>query len=146
MSNKFLTACFSFLLLFTLIVPVFSYAEDGGSGLVPCGTATPIVKDADGNETGGVIGNPCEWDDFMKLINNVVKFIFVDLALPISAIMFAYAGGLLMFSGGEAGKRTQAKKIFTNTVIGLVIVAGAWLIVHTVLSILGYTDAGFFGF
>jgi len=82
----------------------------------------------------------------MKLINNVVKFIFVDLALPISAIMFAYAGGLLMFSGGEAGKRTQAKKIFTNTVIGLVIVAGAWLIVHTVLSILGYTDAGFFGF
>jgi hypothetical protein len=98
----------------------------GGTGLVPC-------------------TNNCGWNDFFTLINNVVKFILVYLAVPIAAIMFAYAGGLLMFSGGSEHKRDQAKKIFINVAIGLVFIAASWIIVHTVFSIVGY-DGSWIGF
>ncbi len=113
---------------------------DSDSRLVPCGT----VRDANNNIT-----NPCGFNDIMTLINKVVKFILIDLALPIAAIMFAYAGFKLVTSGGETSKREEAKKIFTNVAIGLVIIAAAFLIVQTILSIAGYnTGVGinWFGF
>lgn len=81
----------------------------------------------------------CDFNAFMGLINNIIKFILFDLAVPIAAIMFAYAGFLLVTAGGEAaGARTKAKSIFTNAVIGLVLAAAAWLIIRTILLILGY--------
>ena len=82
----------------------------------------------------------CGWNDLMSLVNRVVKFILFDLAVPIAAIMFVYAGVLLVTAGGSEGK-TKAKGIFTNAVIGLALAAGAWLIVSTILSILGYQGA-----
>ena len=67
------------------------------------------------------------------------------MVVPITAIMFFYAGFLMITGGGEsASSRTKAKKIFTNAVIGLVVAVGAWVIVHTLLSILGY-DASWIG-
>ncbi|MDO8659875.1 MAG: pilin [Candidatus Parcubacteria bacterium] len=77
----------------------------------------------------------CGFNDFIALINRVISFILFNLAIPISAIMFAYAGFLLVTAGG-AGEKTKAKDIFTNTATGLVIAAGAWLVVNTLLSIL----------
>lgn len=78
----------------------------------------------------------CGFNDFITLINRVISFILFNLAIPISAIMFAYAGFLLVTAGG-AGEKTKAKDIFTNTVTGLVIAAGAWLVINTLLSIVG---------
>ena len=89
--------------------------------------------------------NNCQFNDLMTLINTVVKFIFVDLAVPIAAIMFFYAGIKLVTSGGSPEARSSAKNIFTNAVIGLALAACAWLIVSTILSILGY-NATWIGF
>ncbi len=91
----------------------------------------------------------CVWGlpELGTLINNVLDFVLKKLALPIAAIMFAYAGFLLVTAGGEAAHaRTKAKEIFMNVAIGLVFVAGAWLIVKTLLSILGYKYGAFIGF
>lgn len=110
-----------------LILPVVSFAQ----GLVPCDTTT--------NPTA------CGWDTLMTLINNVVSFILFKLAIPIAAIMFAYAGFLLITSGGEVSKRDKAKKIFLNVAIGLIIAATAWLIVNTILTTLGYDGSWIFG-
>jgi hypothetical protein len=101
------------------------------SGLVKCGT----VRDSENKIT-----NPCTFSDIITLINTVINFIFLNLALPLAAIMFAYAGFELVTSGGETSKREKAKKIFINVAIGLVLAAGAFLIVQTVLSVVGYTD------
>lgn len=83
----------------------------------------------------------CGFNDLLTLVNTIINFILFVLAVPIAAIMFAYAGFLLIFSGGESGKRTKAKDIFLNVVIGLAVVAAAWLIVHTILSIVGYQQS-----
>jgi len=84
----------------------------------------------------------CKFNDFLILISDVVKFILFNLAVPIAAIMFFYAGFLMVTAGGEsAGARTKAKNIFTNAIIGLALAAGAWVIIHTLLSILGYNGS-----
>ncbi len=85
-------------------------------------------------DENGVVADPCDFNALITLINKVIRFVLFNMAVPISAIMFAYAGFLLVTAGGE-GEKTKAKNIFTNTVIGLVIAAGAWLIVETLLAI-----------
>lgn len=105
-------------------MPVFSFAQEVKKdlGLIPCNQ-----------------GAECDFKAFLTLINNVIRFILVYLAVPICAIMFAYSGFLLVTAGEEtASARTKAKDIFTNAAIGLLLVAGAYLIIKTLLSILGY--------
>ena len=105
-----------------LAIPVFSFA----AGLVPCGNT----------------GQPaCDFNGFMTLINTVIRFILFDLVVPIAAIMFFYAGFLMVTSGGSAESKTKAKGIFTNAVFGLVIAVAAWLIIRTLLLILGFEGA-----
>lgn len=139
---------FIFFLIFSFIAtPALSLAQSSTwKGLVPCGTeSTPIVTDKAGKQTGGEVINPCNFDFFLGLINKLIEFILFFLAIPIAAIMFAYAGFELVTSGGEAAKRTKAKDVFFNAVIGLVIAAAGYLIIKTVLLILGY-DGAWIGF
>jgi hypothetical protein len=119
---KFLIFISIFLML---IMPAFSLAAD--TPLVPCGTeANPA---------------PCDFNALMALVNTVIHFILFYMAIPIAAIMSAYAGFLMVTAGGEAaGARTKAKSIFTNALIGLVIACAAWLIIKLILSILGYNE------
>ena len=142
--KRFIIFIFIFLML---VLPAFSLAQvndtdnpdrDPQTGklfLVPCGHANPQ----------GVITNPCSFKDFMTMINNGITFILKFMVIPIAAIMFAYAGFELVTSGGNTEKKGKAKNIFTNTVFGLVLAAGAWLIIKTILSILGF-DGGWIGF
>jgi len=109
---------------------------------------TPPSPPPSNSDTGLVpCVNDCDFYDIFKLINKVVNFIFVYLVVPVAAIMFAYAGFELITSGGETSKREKAKKIFTNVAIGLIVAAAAFLIIQTILSIVGYnTDWDWFGF
>lgn len=109
-------------------------AFEAGQSWVPCGND----KDADGK-----IVNPCGFYDVLKVIDKVINFVLFKLALPIAAILFAVAGIKLIFSGGNSGAKSEAKNIFTSVVIGLAIAAGAWLIVHLLLQILGYNGVSF---
>ena len=111
-NKKIVASALAFAILF---LPVISFA----AGLVPCD------------------GPDCGWNELMTLINNVINFVLFRLAVPIAAIMFAYAGILLLTSGGNTSQKEKAKKVFTGVAMGIVIAAAAWLIVHLVVSILG---------
>ncbi|KKP87894.1 hypothetical protein A2456_01685 [Candidatus Nomurabacteria bacterium RIFOXYC2_FULL_36_19] len=112
------------ILLSILFMPVVSLAEN--FVLIPC-------KGAD-----------CDFNGLMALINNVIHFVLFYMAVPIAAIMFFYAGFMMVTSAGSSESKTKAKNIFSSAVYGLVIVAAAWLIVRTILSILGYEGAWIF--
>ena len=103
--------------------------SSSAAGLVPCGTDNPLTP---------LTNHDCEFKDALTLINTVIHFILFNLAVPIAAIMFFYAGFKMVISGGNPESKTKAKEIFTNAVIGLAIAAGAWLIIRTILLILGY--------
>lgn len=126
----------AFIIVFLLLFapPTLSLADS----LVPCNN-TFIEEE-------GKIVELCDFNALMDLVNIVIHFILYDMIVPIAAIMFAYAGILMITAGGEAGgARTKAKSIFTNVAIGLTIAIAAFLIIRTVLSILGY-EGSWIGF
>ena len=113
--------------------------------LIPCGDRTPVVTGADGKQTGGEITNPCGFTDLLIMINRVIHYILFVLVVPIAAILFVYAGFMLITSGGEVGKKKKALSVFWNVGLGLIIAVAAWLIISTVLTIVGY-DGSWIGF
>ena len=94
---------------------------------------TPVLVGADGLVKCGGEGDPCNFEDLLILVKDVLKWILIMVA-PISAIMFAYAGFLYMTSQGSVDKRKKANKVFTNVGFGLFFVVGAWLIVKAILA------------
>lgn len=102
--------------------------------------AFPLVSSAKGLvPCGGKGEEACTFGHILELISNVINFLLFDLAVPIAAIVFAYAGFLMLFSGGNPGARSRAKSMFGDVALGLVIALAAWLIITTILNILGYT-------
>jgi hypothetical protein len=121
--NFLIRNCLFIIVLALLVVPILSFAAD--TPLVPCGTSAHPA--------------PCGFNDLMTLVNTVIHFILFDMVVPIAAIMCAYAGFLMVTAGGDsAGARKKAKDIFFKAIVGLIIAIAAWLIISTILAILGY--------
>ena len=111
-------------------------------------TTTDSLVDASSKGGGLVPDCPaegCGFDHLMKLINNVIKFLLFTIATPLAALIFVYAGFMLLTSGGSSEKMTTAKKILTNLIIGYVIALAAWLVINTILTseFLGYKGPTF---
>lgn len=91
----------------------------------------PIVPESC-NCPGGAAG----WGCLLDLIDNLVQFA-IYLGIIITVLMAAYAGFLLVLNPINPENRSSAKKMLINAAIGLVLVLASWLIVNTVLNILG---------
>lgn len=102
-----------------------------GTGIVP--------TDCGYNLGRGGSGRMCGFADIIQLIQNVIEYIFI-LILPISAIVFAYAGYKLLSSRGNSTQLTAAKTAITKVITGIVVIMLAWLIVKTILVALGASE------
>jgi len=105
-----------FTSLTILLLPVASVRAD----LIPC-------------------TDDCTFADFLGpdgLVGKIVHFLLFDLAAPLAAIAFAWAGILFVVYSGNDGKRSQAKDIIWYAVIGLALALAAWLIVNTIFTTL----------
>lgn len=112
-----LTIIFSFSLawLTLFVFPDVSLAQAGG--LIPCD------------------GPDCNTCDLAKLAENIINFI-VQISFVVTALLFTYAGFLFFTAGADPGKIKNAKKIFTNTFVGIVIILSSWLIVNVIIATL----------
>lgn len=115
-----------------------------GVGLVPCGcdTATYEINTNDewqrtGDTPDGAVTGPeqCSFNHVIILIQNILEFLIM-ISLPISAIMFAYAGWLYMSAQGSESQVSKAHSVFKNVTIGFILILSAWVIVWTVSSAL----------
>lgn len=122
MSRKYFV--FIILLMFT---PLVSFA-----GLVPnCGT------DSFGSQS------PCGLCQIFELISNIFKFIAFSLTPPIAGLLILVAGVLFLTSAGSEKRVEQAKEVFKNLVIGLIIVYVSFLLVNTLINVIGKNVNGF---
>lgn len=115
--------CMAAIILATVPAPAlaFSFPQDLLAQLVPCGSPE----------------KPCDICDIFVLGQNVMKFIFVDLAAPLAVIMLIYAGFLMMnpFGGGASPTQYQrGKKVLYNTLIGLALIFFSWVIIDTIIK------------
>ena len=88
-------------------------------------------------------GGPCELCDFFRGIKLIFDFLAYNLAPPVAGAMFLIAGALFLVSGGSEERISQAKKIFINTFLGLLVVYCSWLIVNSVIQVIGKDIEGF---
>ncbi len=99
--------------------------------------------------TRGIVrcGNPCRGYphhcslcDVPELILNIIQFLFVCVIPPLALIAIIGAGIIIMVSGDNPALQSRARSIIKNTIIGLVIAYGAWILVGTFLTLIGVAD------
>lgn len=133
------------------------------SDLIPCGTKRYSDFTYKDKTTGNItesatridvpnsidisrqVSNPCGFKHLLIMINKVINYVLFVLVIPIAAILFAYAGFMMITSGGSPEQRSKAIKVFKDAGIGLVLIAAAWLIISTILQIVGF-DGSWIGF
>lgn len=95
----------------------------------------PFVSFAQGIVPTSCTGPDCGFPHLMELAKNIMDFL-ITVSIPLSAIVFAYAGFLFMTAAGNEGQVSRAKEIFTKVLIGFVFVLCAWIIVWSITNVL----------
>ena len=72
-------------------------------------------------------GVNCSVCDLAQLGQNVLNT-GIYIAVFLSAVLFAYAGGKMAFAQGNMSEISAARSMFTNVAIGLVIILAGWLV------------------
>lgn len=80
-------------------------------------------------------GPDCEFSHLIVLAQNLINFLIL-LSTFFATFAFAYAGFILLTSGGSESKKDEAKKVFTKVLIGYLWILSAWLLVYTITSVL----------
>lgn len=96
-----------------------------------------------------VIGDPlvpcttnCTKCELLHLVDNLIDFIMIALAPIVATLFFIISGTFIMLGGANPGMLARGKRMFTDTLIGLIIIMLAWLITNTLMTTLveGFLD------
>jgi len=90
-----------------------------------------VPKECQGDQAATACGL-CQLGQLAQNVLNAGIYIAVFL----SALLFAWAGWNYITAGGDSGKAGEARKVFWNVGVGLVIILGAWLIVDLIIKVL----------
>lgn len=86
-------------------------------GFVPCGDVVD-----------------CSFDHIAVLIDRAIRFAMFNIGLPITAIIFIWAGFLIMTARGDTGQVSKGRKMLIAVAIGYLIAGSAWLVVRTIIN------------
>ncbi len=124
----------------------FAYAWVPGEPIVSCGWTNSCINNV--CNYGGACNtkedcwqppectNSC---DLYKLGRDIIDFIMIGLSPILATLFFVIAGVMMMLGGSNPGMLAQGKRIFKDTMIGLLIVMMAWLITNTIIQSLAAT-------
>ncbi len=105
------------LVVFFACIPLLASAQPGlPEKIVPCN------------------GVDCTVCDLVKLAQNLLNSA-IFLAVFMSALLFAYAGWLYL-TNEALHAQNEAKGLFKDVVIGLIIILGSWMVVDTIMKTL----------
>ena len=119
----------SFALLVLLTAPAIVSSAVMPGQIVPCTGALP-------KETA------CTICDIAQVAQNVLNT-GIFIAVFLSAILFAWAGGIYLTNVANPGGVTKAKTLFGNVLVGLLIILGAWIVIDTLMRTLVNPSAQF---
>ena len=80
-------------------------------------------------------GPDCDFAHLMKLVNNLIEML-IYISTFLATVVFAYAGFILLTSGGNESAKTKAKEMLGKVIIGYLCILGAWLLVYTITTVL----------
>lgn len=85
------------------------------------------------------------WGMLITVINNIISLLLTLAIVFVAPLMIAYSGFLFVVNPVNAGGKEQAKKILTNTIVGIVIALAGWMIVAAVMAVLYKSPDGTWG-
>jgi|SRR3990167_10165207 len=77
----------------------------------------------------------CDFGSLIKLLNVLIQDLVVISTL-LAGCVFAYAGFILLTSGGNPSAKDKAKTIFLKVMKGYLWILAAWIVVYTITSTL----------
>ena len=96
-----------------------------------------------GEETGGLVpcGVTCNCTitNFFIMLANIYGFIVWYIATPLAVLALTIGGIFILISAGNPNLMGKGKQILYAGIIGLILVFCSWLIIDTILFIIGYT-------
>jgi len=113
--------------LVLLLLPLVAFAAP----IVPCGIDDAVARGLDASYAA-----PCGFNHFLIGINNVINFLIM-IGGSIAAIVFAWAGILILTAGANESQMKKGREMFMPVVWGFVWMLSAWLLVKMVLTGLG---------
>jgi lysylphosphatidylglycerol synthetase-like protein (DUF2156 family) len=117
------------LLTILIIVPNLTFAASWTDPIVQCSGALP------GTSIDGQSQAACTVCDIAKTAQRLLNTA-IYIAVFLSALLFAYAGIIYVTNIANHGEISKAKNIFSNVVIGLVIILASWLVIDTLMKTL----------
>lgn len=94
-----------------------------------------IVPDAHDLDASCPVGAPLGFGGVLQLLQNLMNA-GISIGILVSVLVIAFAGILWMLTPTNPENHSQAKKVLTNAVVGLLIILSAWLIVDFVMKVL----------
>lgn len=88
-----------------------------------------------GQQAGYNTSSPDLYDIISQIINTVLSLIGV-----IFVILIIYSGIIWMTAGGDESNVTKAKKILKQSIIGLIIVLGAYAISYFIIELFNFLN------
>lgn len=110
--------------------PLNKATDATGFQLVSCHPT--VVKDANGVPSQ-TLANDCDYAQLVYTFQRIVNFALY-LISPIVLVMIMYSGFKYITAGGDANIIADAKRMFRPLLIGVILILGAWLIIHTILD------------
>jgi len=129
-NKKNIASLVSVIILFVFILPVVIFAANAYTPLITCGNSPHTDKVG----TTTVIDGACTFGDFIDTVNRIINWI-ISIAGVIFTISAIRGGFMYMTAGENAGNKTKAREILSNTIIGFIIILVGWVVVFTVLNI-----------
>ena len=129
------------MLLVLLVTPVVIFADNHTDTDQAADDPVTVVDEAD---SGGLVtctGPDCDLCSFVSMIDGIIDWL-IGIMVVVFAIITAYAGFLLVVSGGNVEARKKARTLITNSIVGIIIVLAAWILIDTLLRVLLPGDTG----
>jgi len=108
---------------FLLLLPLLTYAQ-GTQNPGPGGTQNP---GAGGTQNPGGLTNPLSVDSLRKFLDLILDVI-VQIGFPLVVLAVIWTGFLFVKAQGNEQKLSEAKEAFIWTVVGALVVLGAFAI------------------
>ncbi len=112
-------------------------------GFVPCGKQLCLGGELQNGKCvncGEHAFIPCQFCHFFIMLDDIVDFILLKIVPLVGTIMLVVGGIMFYFAGTSPQSLSRAKSILTSAIIGLVIIYCSWLIVNTILDVLGVAE------
>lgn len=126
-----------------ILIPYISFAAAYATpNLWPSGFWGPLVS-CTGNYLSG--RNPCT--NLCDLIGTAINIIYFAMSIGIfiaAPVLFVAGGIMMMIAGPNPGMLDKAKKLFTGTLVGLLIILCSYLIINTFVTVVGIQGVGGF--